>query len=393
MISLNISNLSFNQTFKATNKVNILKETPNNMVLGYPVDSEGYFTDELNKKAGIPSDYKIHSDTIKSLVKSVTDTHIMTKTFKTIDVAKTISNAYKVLTQLVDENTLNSKDSFNDDDIAKMPQGYEYDKISLKVLKKHQSIEEYMSADASFRPTKREETNRTTTFYNPSTINFYTNKNKLKNSSVYDIFNNMYGGKEDKMMGYTFNTTREKYINQDGSTTKGGLLVGLLNQNHHIFEGETTYRGKVGGFDKNINSKDYQDMLNLWELNNDPNDLTDSQYNALSPELKDYVDFARSLKFVNTAPSDTSNKNEQEMKSPLELLFEQMNKDAKEMLKRLAKKAEQARIKKEPINEMMQFLNKISNELKIEIDIKHTRNLFLGVLDMQNFTPNLDIRA
>lgn len=156
MISLNISNLSFNQTFKATNKTNILKETPNNTVLGYPVDSEGYFTDELNKKAGIPSDYKIHSDTIKSLVSSVTDTHIMTKTFKTIDVAKTISNAYKVLTQLVDENTLNSKDSFNDDDIAKMPQGYEYDKISLKVVKKHQSIEEYMSADASFRPTKRE---------------------------------------------------------------------------------------------------------------------------------------------------------------------------------------------------------------------------------------------
>lgn len=203
----------------------------------------------------------------------------------------------------------------------------------------------------------------------------------------------MYGGKEDKMMGYTFNTTREKYINQDGSTTKGGLLVGLLNQNEHTYEGETTHMGKFLGYDKGMYGRDYRDMLNLWELNNDPNDLTDSQYNALSPELKDYVDFARSLKFVNTAPNNTSNKDEKEMKSPLELLFEQMNKDTKEMLKRLAKKAEQAKIKKEPINEMMQFLNKISNELKIEIDIKHTRNLFLGVLDRQNFTPNLDIRA
>ena len=31
-------------------------------VLGYKVDKDGYFTNEFNKAAGIPDDYKIHSD-------------------------------------------------------------------------------------------------------------------------------------------------------------------------------------------------------------------------------------------------------------------------------------------------------------------------------------------
>ena len=167
----------------------------NDSILGYKVDKDGYFTNEFNKAAGIPDDYKIHSDTIKSLVNVRTNKGDFTRSFKSIDIAKTVENAYKILTQLVDEKTLNSKESFTIDEISKFPQGYEYNDRTLKITKKYNTIADYMSGATSFDAKKNGDTfSITTTFYNSSTYNYYTNGNKLKPST--DIFDSNSGGKE-----------------------------------------------------------------------------------------------------------------------------------------------------------------------------------------------------
>ena len=87
--------LNLEQNIKASTKI-ATKQTSSE-VLGYKVDKDGYFTDEFNKQAGIPIDYKIHSSTLESLVRSndIMDPDI--KNFKSIYIAKTVGNAYRLL--------------------------------------------------------------------------------------------------------------------------------------------------------------------------------------------------------------------------------------------------------------------------------------------------------
>ena len=78
-----------------------------NEVLGYKVDEDGYFTSEFNEAAGIPKDYKIHSDTLKSLVNVNDKAGVFYKMFSKIDIAKTVGNAYKILSQVAGDELLN----------------------------------------------------------------------------------------------------------------------------------------------------------------------------------------------------------------------------------------------------------------------------------------------
>ena len=303
-----------------------------NEVLGYKVGADGYFTFEFNEAAGIPKDYKIHSDTLKSLV-NVNDKAIaFNKMFSKIDIAKTVGNAYKILSQVVGEDVLNSKESFNKEDLAKFPQGYEYDNKTLKVLKLHSKISDYMGADSSFQ--RNERTSIMTTFYNSSTIGYYSEHKSLKPST--DILNSNSGGKEDINSGMYFDTTKDKYTDKDGNITKGGLLVGILNKNSHAIEGETTYHGKINGLDKNISSQEYQAKIKAFtDLHGHKYDkYSQSLVDSLPQDLKDFVDFARSLKFVGEINVSDDGK---ESKS----LFEIMQEDMKEAQKRLEKLIEQ----------------------------------------------------
>ncbi|MFC2587685.1 MAG: Cj0814 family flagellar-dependent secreted protein [Campylobacter sp.] len=299
-----------------------------NEVLGYKVGADGYFTSEFNEAAGIPKDYKIHSDTLKSLVNVNTNSGILKADFKNIDIAKTVGNAYKILSQVVGEDVLNSKESFNKEDLAKFPQGYEYDNKTLKVLKLHSKISDYMGADSSFQ--RNERTSITTTFYNSSTIGYYSEHKRLKPST--DILNSNSGGKEDINSGMYFDTTKDKYTDKDGNITKGGLLVGILNKNSHAIEGETTYHGKINGLDKNISSQEYQAKIRAFtDLHGHKYDkYSQSLVDSLPQDLKDFVDFARSLKFVGEINVSDDGK---ESKS----LFEIMQEDMKEAQKRLEK--------------------------------------------------------
>lgn len=387
----------------------------NDSILGYKVDKDGYFTNEFNKAAGIPDDYKIHSDTIKSLVNVRTNKGDFTRSFKSIDIAKTVGNAYKILTQLVDEKTLNSKESFTIDEISKFPQGYEYNDRTLKITKKYNTIADYMSGATSFDAKKNGDTfSITTTFYNSSTYNYYTNGNKLKPST--DIFDSNSGGKEDLSSGINFNTTRDKYTNSDGSITKGGLLIGILNKNLGAAEGETTYFGILDGFDKNISPNEYRTQIQLWLLNHDPDRVSDEEFNALSEPMKEFIKFHRTFDSINQRAKNTSKKEEADtQKDPLQILFEQMDKDFKEMLKKLQERAQKARLEqrkamqqnldtqtiknvaqtsKDTLNEMLEFLSKMSKQHGVNLDINEVKTAFINLTDGYKFSnKTIDIKA
>ena len=387
----------------------------NDSILGYKVDKDGYVTNEFNKAAGIPDDYKIHSDTIKSLVNVRTNKGDFTRSFKSIDIAKTVGNAYKILTQLVDEKTLNSKESFTIDEISKFPQGYEYNDRTLKITKKYNTIADYMSGATSFDAKKNGDTfSITTTFYNSSTYNYYTNGNNLKPST--DIFDSNSGGKEELSSGINFNTTRDKYTNSDGSITKGGLLIGILNKNLGAVEGETTYFGILDGFDKNISPNEYRTQIQLWLLNHDPDRVSDEEFNALSEPMKEFIKFHRAFDNINQRAKNTSKKEEADTpKDPLQILFEQMDKDFKEMLKKLQERAQKARLEqrkamqqnldaqtmksanqtsKDALNEMLEFLSKMSKQHGVNLDINEVKTAFINLTDSYKFSnKTIDTKA
>ena len=249
-------NLSANKGINSTSTINSAQSTSANKVLGYEVDSKGYFTDEFNKAAGIPSDYKIHSSAAQSIVnvalnKGDNDISLIARMgFLNVDIAQTFANAYKILSQVVGESVLSSKDSFTQDEIAQFPQGYYYDK-DLSVKKVYNSIYDFFDAVARF-DNKKGTDEMSLLFYNET-----ISDERLKPAT--NILSNSNGGKESNFP-FNFDTAKDKHTNADGSITKGGLLVAIINQNKALIEGETNISGKLNGFDRNINGNE----LSLW---------------------------------------------------------------------------------------------------------------------------------
>ena len=234
--------------------------------LGYGIDKDGYYTSDFNEAAGIPNDYKIHSSTMESFAKMKTNENNFLRIFRSVDIAKSVGNAYKILSQVVGEDILNSKSSFSKDEIAQFPQGYEYNMQSLKVSKVYNTIFELNDATQRFdyKQGRKNREGISDLFYNPTGTKPAT-----------DIFNNAYGGKESAEIGGSqWATTASKYANADGTISKGGLLIGILNENLHTAEGETSSNGKKQGYDKTMS---YADMLNFkaekgeWLVNVDLN--------------------------------------------------------------------------------------------------------------------------
>ena len=322
--------LNLEQNIKVSTKV-ATKQT-SSLVLGYKVDKDGYFTDEFNKQAGIPIDYKIHSSTLESLVRSndIIDPDI--KNFKSIDIAKTVGNAYRLLAQVVGEDTLNSKESFSTDDISNFPQGFSYDRQSLQVDKRYASASEYSAVEDSFvhTPTKT----ISTLFYNGS-LSIAADK-QIHPKNVTYIFNNANGGKENTVIGIFMDPHGEKYTNKDGSVTKGGLIAGVLNHNLDIYEGETTAIGKYGGYDKSINTKEFQRSFNafnaMWQMAYGVNfsKADDGAVSMLPDYMQDYVRHRQSLDKFSDQEDELSFKKMMEHNlKMLKLLFGEIDKDGK----------------------------------------------------------------
>ena len=247
-----------NSNSNSTTSTNSNSKSSNvaNEVLGYKVDKEGYFTEEFNKVAKISQDYKIHSSTMESLVRVKTNKDNFFRTFDSVDIAKTMGSAYKILSQVVGEDILNSKDSFTRDEIAQFPQGYEYSIQSLEVFKIYDTSDELYNAMQGYNDKKAAENKEG---INSLFFNFSYDK------PVTNIFDNHNAGKESVMSGVFWDSTAEKYMGKDGSVTKGGLLIAVLNSNLHAIEGETTAWGKATGYDKTLSYE--QGLANLSIVN------------------------------------------------------------------------------------------------------------------------------
>ena len=243
-----------------------------NEVLGYKVDKDGFFTAEFNKKAGIPSDYKIHSSTMQSLVKSQTTTQnfFYFANFQSVDIAKTIGNAYKIVSQLLEKSPeLAHKESFSKEDLQDyFPRNYITDS-SGSVLRTYTSSEAKEVLDlGGFKVGANEKLNLSFTTLR------YTKGVVSDDEFAFDgdiLHSNMFGGKEGL---YSFDTTSDKYTNADSSITKGGLLVGFLSHNTFAYNapspliaGQTSIQGKINALDKDTSQDEIKSLSSFMQSN------------------------------------------------------------------------------------------------------------------------------
>lgn len=194
--------------------------------LGYGIDKDGYYTSDFNEAAGIPNDYKIHSSTMESFARIQENMQRGMERFISVDIAKAVGSAYKILSQVVDESILNSKDSFTKDEIAQFPQGYEFVQESFEVLNVYKTEDTFL---------------RVANGYDYSINNTRALFDLFKpQPEMRSIFDNLNGGREDELGGVHWATTADKYTNKDGTVTKGGLLIGIMNHNTVIAQNATT---------------------------------------------------------------------------------------------------------------------------------------------------------
>ena len=335
-----LNNNTYTQSYKASinsrqaASLSTATNQTSSLVLGYKIDKDGYFTDEFNKQAGIPSGYKIHSSTLESLVRIETQPDYMQRAFDSIDILKTVNNAYKILSQVVGEDTLNSKDSFSLDEIRNFPQGFSYNRQSMQVTKIHNSIHEFGSAAADFNGKESNKQMISTLFFNPS---FDGGDGRQPLKPTTDIFNNNNGGKENTVIGIFMDPHGEKYTNKDGSITKGGLIVAVINNNLDVREGETTARGKREGYDKSIDSKEFNRAFELFELMGEMkfganfNKASDSDLAGMPEYMQEYVKYKRDLVYVDLTTGFVGKYSDEED----ELSFKKMMEHNLKMLKLL----------------------------------------------------------
>ena len=349
-----LNNNTYTQSYKASinsrqaASLSTATNQTSSLVLGYKVDKDGYFTDEFNKQAGIPSEYKIHSSTLESLVRIATQPDYMQRVFDSIDILKTVNNAYKVLSQVVGEDTLNSKDSFSLDEIRNFPQGFEYNRQSMQVTKIHNSIHEFGSAAADFNGKESNKQMISTLFFNPS---FSGGDGRQPLKPTTDIFNNNNGGKENTVIGVFMDPHGEKYTNKDGSITKGGLIAAVINNNLDVREGETTVQGKREGYDKSIDSKEFNRAFELFDLMGEMKfgpgfiNATDNDIAGMPKYMQDYIRSKRDFVYIDlqsgfvSTPEDRRRGYEEDELSfkkmmehnlkMLKLLFGEIDKDGK----------------------------------------------------------------
>ncbi|MDE7317045.1 MAG: hypothetical protein K2N12_04870 [Helicobacter sp.] len=325
------------------------------LVLGYGVDDDGYFTEDFNKAAGIPEHIKIHSSTMESLYRASVETpQGALRVFSDIDIAKTIGNAYQVLSQLVDEQILN-KTSFSKDELVHLPQGYEFDRTTLKVSKIHQDVFEKVNADLSFNYQNKNNQMFASTFYNPVD---WSDRHNPKIEPASDIFNSANGGKEDTTIGVFWNTSAEKYTNSDGTISMGGILVAMVNSNGYLKEGKATYMGQMQGYDRNVNPESVQaEHYASWGKS--VFDYSDQELNTMSEQRREYIKEMQQL-FTKLRAANgyevqdsargayydsMSNNDDSEYFDPISNIFKDLDKANKEHLERLRKKAIETRQK------------------------------------------------
>ncbi|EAC1346541.1 hypothetical protein C3V45_00115 [Campylobacter coli] len=243
---------TFSNTTSNTKSSNAINEASNlvsdksgavDKILGYGVDKEGFFTSNFNEAAGLPKDYKIYAKDMQSFVEWETGDRYFYATHTSIDIAKTIGNAYKVLSQIMPTT---SNASLSEEELTNIPYAFVLDK-NLNVTKTF-TKDEYEKIDLT-----QDRINLTfNTFSN-------TGFDKI---SIDNIFSHSNGD---------VRLNKNAYINKDGSVDKGGVLMALLNSQLYgatslLLEGDTRLFGKITT-DKNISNDEREAFQNFMNAN------------------------------------------------------------------------------------------------------------------------------
>ncbi|EDO8922222.1 hypothetical protein GN868_04105 [Campylobacter coli] len=243
---------TFSNTTSNTKSSNAINEASNlvsdksgavDKILGYGVDKEGFFTSDFNEAAGLPKDYKIYAKDMQSFVEWETGDRYFYATHTSIDIAKTIGNAYKVLSQIMPTT---SNASLSEEELTNIPYAFVLDK-NLNVTKTF-TKDEYEKIDLT-----QDRINLTfNTFSN-------TGFDKI---SIDNIFSHSNGD---------VRLNKNAYINKDGSVDKGGVLMALLNSQLYgatslLLEGDTRLFGKITT-DKNISNDEREAFQNFMNAN------------------------------------------------------------------------------------------------------------------------------
>ncbi|OYD78516.1 hypothetical protein CAV8706_1521 [Campylobacter avium] len=243
----NIRNLNLDTTLplNTTSSQNLVKPKSEAVseILGYGVDSEGFFTSDFNEAAGLPKDFKIYAEDALAFKKEeeLNKADYLLSFYKELDFAKSIGNAYKVFSQLMQDKT-----SFSNEYLKNFTYAYSVDK-NLNITKRY-SKDEYISLV---------DKNSTDGVY----LSFSTvEMNPLKFNDINEdsIFNKLMA-KLDKNV----------YKDKEGNISKGGLLTAFMNSNSFYLyaEGKSNIQGKFFGYDENISKKEIKDFANFMQAN------------------------------------------------------------------------------------------------------------------------------
>ncbi|WP_273337604.1 Cj0814 family flagellar-dependent secreted protein, partial [Campylobacter avium] len=190
-------------------------------ILGYGVDKEGYFTSDFNEKAGLPRDFKIYAKDLENLVNSYKNKDI----FTSIDIAKSMQNAYKVFSSL--SSTFANKDFIDNEDLKSIAIGYELDIKNLNVIKTYEKYDEFNS--------KIMGSNANLLGHLPSSLHFtFSNFEVKQNLDINQLLQGL---------------SKEAYL-KDDKLSKSGLFVSFFANSPHrfIIEGKATVLGMSAGF-------------------------------------------------------------------------------------------------------------------------------------------------
>ena len=224
LYSLNLENIKNQTSSLNTNlKQNLVKDKSQALseILSYGVDSEGFFTSDFNEAAGLPKDFKIYAKDIKNLVNSYENKDI----FTSIDIAKSMQNAYKVFSAL----KLGDKDFISNEDLKSLAIGYELDIKNLTVIKTYEEYDEFNS--------KIMNSNANLLGHLPTSLNFTFSRFETKqNLDINELLKGL---------------SKEAYL-KDDKLSKSGLFASFFKNSPHraILEGEATVLGMSAGFGK-----------------------------------------------------------------------------------------------------------------------------------------------
>ncbi|ENG8520090.1 hypothetical protein ABVJ45_000154 [Campylobacter coli] len=374
--SYNYTNTFSNNT-PNTKSSNTVNETSNlvsdksgavNKVLGYGVDENGFFTSDFNEAAGLPKDYKIYAKDIENFVNIQTKS--LLSSYINIDIAKSIGNAYKVFSQLLNDE-LNNKINFAKEDLVKIPQGFEFNQNTLEINKKYnlndKEYKDFMSNYQNYSPTS----------HNIKIMTFFSLDDKS------DIF-------KYSLIDPT------PYSNNDKTITKSGIFMtfftGFQAKNYFI-EGQTSILGKMQGFDKTMSQSEI-DNLNKFISENSMNFKGDifKLFDLLNSDMS-IDDFKQKIleqkENLNNPTKNTNNKetSEEDKEKPFKpIQAESKNKET----------YKDDNVRNELVKKLLEGKFSTSDELELLFGMKFSDDNtgeFNKILSLNSALKSIDIKA